>query len=195
MAPLEPLPVELGPPVGLGEGRTLAVPPRHGRRTEPADEPHEAGDALGERGQVTFVAHQPAERQVAVGAVELRQVGRDARVGDDRAGAVGAVERPLDRAVEHAAVPRRQLLLGRQAGGERDAGGAWPGAVPGPVDRHGLVVAAPHRDGRMVAEEVDGGPRLARRLLPGAARVAPLEREVLPQQHPGLVGRVVQLGP
>ncbi len=47
----------------------------------------------------------------------------------------------------------------------------------------------------MVAEQVDGCRRLAHGLLADAAGVAPLEREVLPEQQAGLVGRVVELGP
>ena len=46
----------------------------------------------------------------------------------------------------------------------------------------------------MVAEQVDHLARLADRLLARAARVAPLQREVLPQQQPGGVGGVVELG-
>ena len=54
---------------------------------------------------------------------------------------------------------------------------------------------APERDARVVAEQVDHLARLAHRLLAGAARVAPLQREVLPEQEAGRVGRVVELGP
>ena len=63
------------------------------------------------------------------------------------------------------------------------------------VEPHGLVVPAPHRDRRVVAEQVDHLAGLAHGLLADLAGVAPLEREVLPQQHPGLVGGVVELGP
>ena len=63
------------------------------------------------------------------------------------------------------------------------------------VDRERLVVRAPEDDARVVAEQVDHLPRLAHGFLAGAARVAPLQREVLPEEQAGLVGRVVQLGP
>ena len=46
----------------------------------------------------------------------------------------------------------------------------------------------------MMAELVDGLACLAHRLLADRAGVSPLQREVLPQQHAELVGRVVQLG-
>ena len=46
-----------------------------------------------------------------------------------------------------------------------------------------------------MAELVDGLACLAHRLLANRAGVSPLQREVLPQQHAELVGRVVQLGP
>ena len=63
------------------------------------------------------------------------------------------------------------------------------------LDGHRLVVAAPQGDRGVVAEELDGGGGLADRLLADAAGVAPLEREVLPQQQALLVGGVVELGP
>ena len=46
-----------------------------------------------------------------------------------------------------------------------------------------------------MGEEVHGLAGLALRLLADAAGVAPVEGEVLPDQHPGLVGRRVQLRP
>ena len=45
-----------------------------------------------------------------------------------------------------------------------------------------------------MAELVDGLACLAHRLFANRAGVSPLQREVLPQQHAKLVGRVVQLG-
>ena len=55
----------------------------------------------------------------------------------------------------------------------------------------------PHQiaDRRVVAEQVDGLARLADRLLADRAGVAPLQREVLPEEHAELVGGVVELGP
>ena len=58
----------------------------------------------------------------------------------------------------------------------------------------GLVVPAPHGDGRVVAEQIDGGFGLTPGLLSDATRVAPLQREVLPYEEAALVGRVVELG-
>jgi len=46
-----------------------------------------------------------------------------------------------------------------------------------------------------VAELVDGGPGLAGGLGAQPSGVAPLQREVLPEEQPGLVGRLVELGP
>ena len=63
------------------------------------------------------------------------------------------------------------------------------------VEPEGLVVAAPDGDRRVMAEEVDELTRLAHSLLAHAARVAPLQRHVLPDEQAGLVGRVVELGP
>ena len=63
------------------------------------------------------------------------------------------------------------------------------------VDRQRLVVAAPQRDGRVVTQEVDRLAGLAHGLLADAPRVAPLQGQVLPQEQPGLVGRVIQLRP
>ena len=46
----------------------------------------------------------------------------------------------------------------------------------------------------MVGQQVDRLAGLAPGLGLDPAGVAPLQREVLPEQHPGLVGRLVQLG-
>ena len=62
------------------------------------------------------------------------------------------------------------------------------------VRRDRFVVRAPHGDRRVVAELVDRFAGLAHGLLADRAGVAPLQREVLPQQHAELVGGVVQLG-
>ena len=140
--------------------------------------------------EVAFVAVVPAEEQVAVGAVELRQVRRDAAVGDDGSRLVGRLERPLHPAVEDGLVPRGHLLaehVARDRGAERLLAGVVGG------DR--LVVRAPHRDAGVVAQQVDGLAGLAHGLLADGARVPPLQREVLPHQHAQLVGGVVQLGP
>ena len=117
-------------------------------------------------------------------------------MGDHRAGAVGLLEGPLHRAVEHGLVP------GRAAPARRPPCRAMPAerlrVAPHRrvvLDRHRLVVAAPERDRRVVAEQVDGRGRLPHGLLADAAGVAPLQREVLPEQQAGLVGRVVELGP
>ena len=116
--------------------------------------------------------------------------GSDAAVGDDRAGLVGLLERPLDPAVEDRLVPRRQLLAGDVLDGRlahrspsievrRPTGSLWA---------HHTAI-----DG-MVAEQVDRLAGLAHGLLADRAGVAPLQREVLPHQHAELVGGVVQLG-
>ena len=62
------------------------------------------------------------------------------------------------------------------------------------VDGDRLVVAAPDRDGRVVAEQVDRRGGLPHGLLADAAGVAPLQREVLPEEEAGGVGGVVELG-
>ena len=70
------------------------------------------GIERGEARQVAFVAVVPTEVEVAVGAVQQRQVWQHATVGDGRARLVGLLERSLDPAIEHRLVPRRQLLAG-----------------------------------------------------------------------------------
>ncbi len=62
------------------------------------------------------------------------------------------------------------------------------------VERDGLVVPAPDGDRRVVAEQVDGLRGLSGCLLADRPGVAPLEREVLPDEHPQLVGGLVELG-
>ena len=59
-------------------------------------------------------------------------------------------------------------------------------------DRGRVVVRGPHHDRGMVAELIDGCPRLVDRLAAHASGVPPEQREVLHQQHAELVGRVVQ---
>ena len=98
-------------------------------------------------------------------------------------------------AVEHAAVPGRELL----PAASRAATGAAvpvPTAAGRPRRRHRLVVAAPQRDRRVVAEQVD------QRLGPGArpacgcpGRSAPCSGMSCHSEQARLVGRVVELGP
>ena len=70
-------------------------------------------------------------------------------------------------------------------------------AAPVGLDLRGvgdrLVVGAPLHDRRVVAERVDGLAGLAHGLPADLAGVAPLQREVLQQQHAELVGGAVQL--
>ena len=129
----------------------------------------------------------PAEVQVAVGAVEQREVGERARVGHDESRRVGALDRALHPPVEHRLVPRRQLLGGHVAQARRRAVALDP-------ERHRgrFVVGVPLHDRRVVAELVDRRPRLGDRLRPHRAGVSPLQREVLEQQHTELVGGVVR---
>ena len=74
-----------------------------------------AGHGAGSVGELADLAAMPAEPQVAVGAVELGEVGEHPAVGDRRSRRVGLLERPLDPAVEHRLVPRRELLSGDPA--------------------------------------------------------------------------------
>ena len=147
-----------------------------------------AGQRAGPLGELVDVAAVPAEPQVAVGAVELREVGEHAAVGDRRARRVGLLERPLHPAIEHRLVPRRQLLAGEpaQAGARRVAV-----ELRGVGDR--LVVGAPLDDRRVMAERRHRLARLADRLPADVAPVAPLQREVLEEHHAELVGRRVQV--
>ena len=95
----------------------------------------------------------------------------------------------LHRAVEHRLVPRRQLL------GDGRLDPPCERACPCPTTCDGSFSIAigslcPHQiaiDG-WCAEQVDHLAGLAHRLLADAPRVAPLQREVLPQEQPGLVG-------
>ena len=95
-----------------------------------------------------------------------------------------------DGAVEDILVPRRQQHA-------RPRPCRLTGAHPLArleLDREWLVVRTPHGDARVVPEQVHHLARLAVRLLPGTTPVAPLEREVLPEEQSRRVGRVVQLG-
>ena len=118
-------------------------------------------------------------------------MGEHTGVGDDRAGPVGALERPLQRPVEDGLVPARELLARR----EPERVGCRDRLVGPRLQGHGLVVAAPEDDRRVVAEQVHRLPRLPGRLLPDASGVAAVQGQVLPKQKAVAVGRVVQLGP
>ena len=106
--------------------------------------------------------------------------GEHTGVGYDRSGGVGAAQGPADRAVQHGAVPVGALLF-EQAG--RRAGG---------VDGVGCIVAAPHDDGGVVAEEVDHLAGLTHGLAADRAVVPAPHRQVLPDEHSSLVGRIVE---
>ena len=131
----------------------------------------------------------PPEVEVCVGA-GAPEAGEHARVGVDGATRVGAVQRARDRAVEHVLVPGRQQHRATQP----HLGARRQGLAGCDVDRERLVVGAPQHDARVMSEHVDHRARLTHCGLADAARVAPLEREVLPEKETGVVGRLVQLG-
>ena len=163
---------------------------RYGLRAELGDEPGEARHRAQRRREAVHPAVVPTEVEVRVGAATA-DAREHARVRVDGPRRVGLVQRARDGAVEHVLVPRRQEH--RRAGtGDRPRLDRLTGLE---VDRERLVVRAPDRDARVVAEEVDHLARLADGLLARPARVSPLEREVLPEQQAGGVGRVVELGP
>ena len=122
-----------------------------------------AGHGAGSVGELADIAAMPAEPQVAVGAVELGEVGQHPAVGDRRSRRVGLLERPLDPAVEHRLVPRRELLSGDPAQSRTHRITVELGSVG---DR--LVVGAPLDDRRVMAERrhrfgAPGGPLLGGR--------------------------------
>ena len=184
---LDAVPVEARPRV-RGE---LLVDERRvdGRRvrSELADEAHHPGQTGGEVLEVFRFAVTPPEPEMAVGAVELGEVRDDARVGDDLTARVGALERSLHPPVEHRLVPGRQLF-----GRDRASGSPPTGRGDSGIGGRRVVVGRPHRDRRMVAERIDGGSGLFDRLLANGTSVTPLQREVLQQQDPRFVGRVVE---
>ena len=130
----------------------------------------------------------PTEREVAVGPVELGEVGEHPRVGDHLPGAVGALEGAFHPPVEHGPIPARQLRARDGAGPVRPA----PRAIGG-IDGVGVVVCVPQRDRRVVAERVDRRAGLGDRLFTNRSRMATDQREVLEQQQAELVGGVVHL--
>ena len=81
---------------------------------------------------------------------------------------------------EQGAGPRPPRRCHRRRAPSTENGSSWPHHID---------------DRRVVGEQVDRLPRLAHGLLADAAGVATVQREVLPHEHPGPVGGVVQLGP
>ena len=86
-------------------------------------------------------------------------------------------------------VPRRQLLAGDVL--DRRVRSAVDAGIDVRAARARCVRTT--RDRRVMAELITASLRLAHGLLADRPRVSPLQREVLPQQHAQLVGRVVQL--
>ena len=101
----------------------------------------------------------PPEPQVTGGAVELREVWGNRRVGHHGSGAVGSLEHAPDGGVEDGPVPRRSLLPHQRRGG---LGGELP------LER--LVVDTPDRDGGVMAEQIDHLAGLTLRLRAHTAR-------------------------
>ena len=127
---------------------------------------------------------------MAVGAVELGQVGRHAAVGDR-----GRVSSACSNA---RLTQRSSTVLFHDGSCWRGEAAQPPSRPSGALDLRrvgdGLVVRAPRDDRRVVPEQVHRLAGLAHGLPADRAGVAPLQREVLPQQHAELVGGVVQLG-
>ena len=182
------LPVEVRPISRVDEFVRI----RNRLGSEFAHEPNEPGETGGEVGQIALVAVVPAEVEVTVGPVELRKVWKNSAVGDGRARLVGLLERTFHPAIENALVPTRELVSGDEREGQLLE---VEHVAVADAESEGLVVRAPHRDRRMVPENVDRFFGLTNRLAPDLARVAPLQREVLPDENPQFVGGFVGLGP
>ncbi len=155
----------------------------HGLGPELGHEADHAGEGGGEAGQVPLVAVVPAEVEVAVGAVEAGEVGPHAAVGDHRAGAVGLLDGPLDRPVEHRLVPGGQLLPARALSPMRRATAGSAIAPVGSSRAKGSLW--PHQmatDGwwPRISTALRAWRTACLRTRPG---VAPLQRQVLPDQH------------
>ena len=151
----------------------------HGLGAELGDEPGQDGQA-GQRGrEVPLVAVIPAEVEVGVGAPG--RVGKDAGVGDHRSGAVGLLERALDRAVERRLVPGRQGLAGDESGrhpGARNRCAAcrvrrrWPAARCARTTRRSRDGGRAGRPPRGPGGRPGGGPRRSPTAAGGPARAA-----------------------
>jgi hypothetical protein len=99
----------------------------------------------------------------------------------------------LDRPVEHGSVPRGQLVLQRRPREEAPLG-FDVGAVPSSsVESNRFVVAAPHDDRGVMRQQIDHLLGLAFGLGPNAFGISPLQREVLPDEHPEPIGCPVEL--
>ena len=181
----EVVPVQRRPRRGVDEGGGAL---RRRLGAELADEAHEAGQGAGPLVELAHLAAVPAEPEVAVGPVELGEVGEHPAVGDRRSGRVGLLERPLDPAIEHRLVPRRKLLADEpaQPRARRVTVELW-----GIGDR--LVVGAPLDDRRVMAERRHRLACLVNCFVADVAPIAPLQWEVLEEDHTELVGGGVQV--
>ena len=185
----EAVPVEVGPARG---STNASAPVGHRLGAELADEADHAGAAAGARSARSPISPwcQPSQRWLSVPS-SCGQVGQHAAVGDDRPGRVGLLERPLHPAVEH----RACSTTAAAGAAKRRSRPSRPSALDlrGVGDR--LVVGAPLRrstGGGRAASTASRAWRTASRRI--VAAVAPLQREVLQQQHAELVGGLVQLG-
>ena len=183
----EVVPVELRPAGGVDEAGRLS---RHRLGAELADEAHRPRQRRvpDRRARRTSPRCQPSHRWLSVPSSWGRCGSTPpwATVGRVR---VGLLEGALHPAVEHRLVPTRSCwrdetprpagLGGRpRVAGASATGSSW----------------AHHCDDRGVVTERRRPPRAAwsNGLIADAAAVAPLQREVLEQQHAELVGGVVQ---
>ena len=187
----EPLPVEVGPALGLHEGGVLG----HGLGAELADEAHHAGHGGGERpaGRAPRRGTSRSRggcrcRRAAAGGGRRRSGRRPGRLPSARS------KRPL-----HAS-GRGWCGSTSAAPGRRRSSTAvsWRGRLRGRRRRRGR----PARCARTRRRSTGGGRagRPPRRPgappgLPHRSGVAPLQREVLPDEHADLVGGVVELRP
>ena len=129
---VEGLPVELGPRRDVEElGRRV----RDGLGPELADEADQPGHRAGQFGELAGLAAVPPEPEVTVGAVELREVGEHATVGDGGPRRIGLLERPLDPAVEDGLVPSRELMGEKPPNAPAGASATPPAVHRGPAHR------------------------------------------------------------
>ena len=182
----EPVPIEVRPLVGVHEPRRGG----YGLCTELGDEARQPRHCPKRRREVVHLTVVPAEVEVRVrpAAAHARE---DAGVEIDESSAVRLADGMRDRPVEHVLVPRRQehARSHSRAGARRDRFTRLE------LDGERFVVRTPHRDARVMAEQIHHLSSLSSGLLARAAAVTPLQREVLPEHQSGCVGRVVELGP
>ena len=176
-------PVQVGPRLRAEQRQLLW----RGLGAELGDESNRPGPAGRELLQIPLGSLLPAQPEMGVGPVQAGKMGEHTGIGHHRTGGVSPLEITLDAPVQHRQVPTRPLVRGQAPGHAQRTLARSVGAVAQGVD-----MAAPQHHAGVGADCADSCSGTVGGCIPAALGERPDEGEILPDQHSGLVGRVIQ---